>query len=383
MLGGGDVEGRVEGESTAMRPAWLRRLLVPRDSHPPPVVWLLYLLFLFMPLTWNEGGWRWLWPTLASLPLFLAVYVRHLRPGAQVTLAQVLSFALLSYALEPFNPFANTYLTYAAAFATFALPGLARPLLLTAVLLAVQALEVLLLRQPVPLIAISGLICVVSCLGNVFGLANRRKNEALRLSQEEVRRLAAVAERERIGRDLHDLLGHTLSLVALKGELAGRLVARDPAAATREIAEVTEIAREALTQVRAAVSGMRAAALASELLSARALLESSGVELTWRQEAAALPPSVETALAMIVREAATNIQRHARATHASVEISADGARGDAVALRVSDNGRGGIAARGNGLTGISERVRALGGTLEIDSPPGAGTVLRARLPVAS
>ena len=85
---------------------------------------------------------------------------------------------------------------------------------------------------------------------------------------------------------------------------------------------------------------------------------------------------------MIVREAATNIQRHAGATHASVEIRpARQRRGGAVALKVSDNGRGGHAARGNGLAGIGERVRALGGTLEIDSPPGAGTVLRAQLPV--
>jgi two-component system sensor histidine kinase DesK len=351
----------------------------------PPFVWLLYLGFLFLPLTWGEPELPWLWPTLISLPLFLFLYVRHLRPGACVSLTQVLGFALLSYALQPFNPVANTYLTYAAAFAALAFAGVLRPLLLTAVLLAAHALEVLLLRQPPQIIAISALICGVSCVGNAFAVAHRRKSEALRLSQEEVRRLAALAERERIGRDLHDLLGHTLSLVALKGELAGKLVARDPGAATREIGEVTQIARDALAQVRTAVTGMRSAALANELLSARVLLESSGVELTTRQEAPLLPAPIETALAMIVREAATNIQRHSGATRASVEISNQGSASAgpvAVALCVSDNGRGGIAARGNGLAGIIERVRALGGTLEIDSPPGAGTVLRARLPVA-
>lgn len=349
-----------------------------------PLLWLVYLGFLFMPFMWGEPGRRWLWATLASLPVFLALYFHQLGRRRKPGIALVLAFALLCYALQPLNPFANTYLTYAAAFAPLALPGLLAPALLTLALLTLLAIEVLLLGQPPLIIAISVLLCAVCCVGNAFARERNARNAALQLSQEEVRRLAAVAERERIGRDLHDLLGHTLSLVAIKGELAGKLVGRAPAEAEREIAEVTQIAREALAQVRLAVTGMRAAALAGELASARTLLESCGVQLTCRQEAAELPAPIETALAMIVREAATNIQRHARATRASVEISTDAADGrDAVALLVSDNGRGGIGARGNGLAGIGERVRALGGTLEIDSPPGAGTVLRARLPVSS
>jgi two-component system sensor histidine kinase DesK len=348
------------------------------------LLWLLYLGFLFMPATWGGLGWRWLWATLLSLPVFLALYLHQLGRRGSPPVALLLAFALLCYALEPFNPFANTYLTYAAAFAPFALPGLLAPLLLTLALVAVLAVEILLLGQPPLLIAISLLVCTVCCVGNAFARERSSQNAALRLSQEEVRRLAAIAERERIGRDLHDLLGHTLSLVAIKGELAGKLVSRDPAAAGREIGEVTQIAREALAQVRTAVAGMRAAELAGELVSARTLLESCGVQLTCRQELADLPAPIETALAMIVREAATNIQRHAHATCASVEISSATADGHgAVALCVSDNGRGGIGARGNGLAGIGERVRALGGTLEIDSPPGAGTVLRACLPVPS
>jgi two-component system, NarL family, sensor histidine kinase DesK len=350
----------------------------PEGSGRPPYVWLLYLGLLFMPALWSPADRRWLWPTLATLPVFLFLYAGQLRPGGRKSLADVLGVALLSYLLEPFNGFANTYLVYAAAFAPYVLPGLTRPLLLAAATVALHGAQVLYLQQPPAIIGITALVCLVSCLGNVYAVANRRRNEALRLSQEQVRHLAAVAERERIGRDLHDLLGHTLSLIAIKGELAGKLLVRDPAAAGREIGEVTQIARDALSQVRTAVTGMRAAALAGELASARTLLESCGVELECRQQGGELPPPVETALAMIVREAATNIQRHAAATRATVEISAEAA--GAVALRVSDNGRGGIAARGNGLAGIGERVQALGGTLEIDSPPGAGTVLRAWLP---
>jgi len=367
-------------------PEWLRKL---RHSHPdgpgwPPFVWLFYLGFLFMPLTWREPGWTWLVATLASVAVFLPLYLRFLVVCWQPSLTLVLAMAALCYALEPVNSFANTYLIYAGAYAPLALPGFTRSLLLTALLVGLFALEVLLLRQPLLIVAIAALVATGCCLGSAFAHENRRRNIALRLSQEEVRRLAAVAERERIGRDLHDLLGHTLSLVAIKGELAGKLVARDPQGALREIGEVTQIAREALGQVRTAVTGMRSAELAGELASARTLLESCGIELTCRQEAHELPPGVETALALIVREAATNIQRHAGATRADIEISTRAAepQGSAVALRVSDNGRGGIAARGNGLAGIGERVRSLGGTLEIDSPAGAGTVLRALLPLA-
>ncbi len=122
---------------------------------------------------------------------------------------------------------------------------------------------------------------------------------------------------------------------------------------------------------------------AISLLLGLAAPQSGAVEVLGGTKARELPPGVETALAMIVREAATNIQRHAGATQADIEISTggDAGRAAAVALRVSDNGRGGIAGRGNGLAGIGERVRSLGGTLEIDSPPGAGTVLRASLPL--
>src|SRR6478672_6715206 len=106
---------------------------------------------------------------------------------------------------------------------------------------------------------------------------NRERDSALKLSHDEVRRLAALAERERIGRDLHDLLGHTLSMVALKSDLAGRLLDRDPAAARNEIGEVSRVAREALAQVRRAVSGIRAAGIAAELAAAKLLLETDGV----------------------------------------------------------------------------------------------------------
>jgi len=262
-------------------------------------------------------------------------------------------------------------------------------LLVVAALLALYAGELALLGLPTALFA-TCLAAFASATGNIILVENRRKNTALRLSHDEIRRLAMVAERERIGRDLHDLLGHTLSLIAIKSELAGKLLDRDRDAAAREVEDVTQIAREALKQVRTAVTGIRYAALETEFASAGALLESSGVTLTYERDEAALPADLETAVAMIVREAVTNIQRHAGARRARIEVTTHreavaGREADAresLLLVVTDDGCGGVAARGNGLTGIGERVQSLGGTVEIDSPRGKGTTLRVRLPLA-
>jgi two-component system sensor histidine kinase DesK len=354
-----------------------------------PFLWLIYLIFLFFPfVVLPRGQLGWLWPTLASLPVFLVVYVWQLHMRGR-TFTGILLIAALSYLLTPVNPAAFTYLTFACIFAPFAVRGLARALLITSGLLAIQAAEVYFLHQPLLNLAVAVLICVVSCSASYFGLETWRKSAALRLSQAEVRRIAAVAERERIGRDLHDLLGHTLSLIALKSELAGKLLDRDHEAAAVEIADVTRVARDALRQVRTAVAGIRSAALAAELESARALMESAGVQLVCRRDDVALPVETETALAMIVREAVTNIQRHAEASQVRVEVTAGrqpeagaASGGGVVELLIADDGRGGASVRGQGLAGMAERLRSLGGTLQIESPRGGGTVLRASLPFA-
>jgi two-component system sensor histidine kinase DesK len=355
--------------------------------------WLIYLGFLFTPAFAPEPrSWQWFWPTVLSIPVFLFLYnrvVRAFRLGGQsgaTALPEVLAIAVLAYALIPLNDSANTYLIYCMAVSSFTLGSLRKIVVFGAVLLTGYAVELTLLGFKPLLFAITSVVAIVAALSNFMLAENRRKNIALRLSREEMHRMARVAERERIGRDLHDLLGHTLSLIALKSELAAKLLDRDRAAAGREIVEVTRIAREALKQVRTAVAGIRAAALENEIASARALLNTSGIALVFERDGAVLPAEIETTLAMIVREAVTNIQRHSAAREARIEVVTEAPAADAngektVWLRVSDDGRGGIAVRGNGLTGISERVRSIGGTLEIESPRGKGTTLQVRLPL--
>jgi two-component system sensor histidine kinase DesK len=342
-----------------------------------PIVMLVWAVWIFAtPMLSGER--HWLAPTLGSFAIFLPLYLRaYFGPKRQV-LWCALGIAALSLALTPFNVGGGEcYLIYACAFMAFTGPDLRTALgrmLLTGL---VYALEGLLLGLSWPFAASALLVSMAVGVMNVFFRRNQQQDAELRLSHDEVRRLAATAERERIGRDLHDLLGHTLSLVAVKSELARRLLERDPVAARREIAEVERVARDALAQVRSAVTGIRAACLAAELASARLLLVSAGVAFEYRPPAQELPVEIETALALALREAVTNIQRHAQAARA--EVSVENGPGQTV-LRVHDDGRGGVGAHGNGLTGMRERIEALGGTLTVRSERGRGTELIIALP---
>jgi two-component system sensor histidine kinase DesK len=358
-------------------------------------IWLIYLGFLFAPALepHNDGGW--LWPTLISIPVFVYLYSRIIRsfrdriiPGPGV-LPEVLAIAVMGYAMVYFNGSATTYVIYCVAVTPFTTLKIRRLAPLVALLLGVYGIELLLIGFSPLMYGITCVIGIAAAASNAMLVANRRKNAMLRLSREEVHRLGRVAERERIGRDLHDLLGHTLSLIAIKSELAVKLMDRDRPAAAREISEVTNIAREALKQVRTAVTGIRAAALENEVASAKTLLDTAGVSLKFEREGGMLPAEIETALAMIVREAVTNIQRHSAAHNATIEVRTEAVAAEpggrvgekTVLLCVSDDGCGGVTTNGNGLSGIRERVRSLAGTLEIESPPGKGTTLRVRLPL--
>ena len=177
---------------------------------------------------------------------------------------------------------------------------------------------------------------------------------------------------------MHDLLGHTLSLITLKLELSRKLFDRDREAARRELEEAERVARHALAEVRAAVTGIRSTDLAAELASARLLLDSSGVRLDYGSLPDSLPQEVERTLALVIREAMTNIHRHAAATEACVRFTRTQEQLD---MQISDNGKGGLVAHGNGVSGMCERVRALGGSLQIDSPPRRGTRVLISVPL--
>ncbi|HEX7370735.1 MAG TPA: sensor histidine kinase [Rhodanobacteraceae bacterium] len=344
-----------------------------------PWIWLVWLFWLFGPPIFGIAKYypQWLWPTLASVPVFLVLYVAAHLCRRRHVVWYAMAVTAIALALVPYNPYAGTYLIYACALAAdWGTPKRAFSLML--VLMVVFGIEWLALQVPWQYLANFWVLCLIVGGLGIYGSLQRQRRAELRLTHDEIRRLAASAERERIGRDLHDLLGHTLSMVALKSELAGRLIERDPAAAHREMADVERVAREALSQVRSAVSGIRAAAMAAELASARLLLEAAGVQMEYWHDPQELPSDIETCMALVLREAVTNIQRHARANRVEVTVIVGTER---VVMRIRDDGRGGVNARGNGLTGMRERIEARGGTLAIESPRGRGTSIEVSLPL--
>ncbi|MDE1894525.1 MAG: sensor histidine kinase [Xanthomonadaceae bacterium] len=339
---------------------------------------LLWSAWVFITPIFGGYSWRWAILTLVTYPLFVALYAKCCLAPRRHMGRYALALVAMALLLLPWYPSGLSYFIYGCVMLGGQRFGLPRYMLLLAGLNAAMVAEALALGYSWQMwVSIPVTTFIIGVIIHAER-ANEQRNAELQLSHDEVRRLAALAERERIGRDLHDLLGHTLSLITLKLELSRKLFDRDSEAARREVEEAEKVARHALAEVRSAVSGIRAADLAAELASARLLLESSRVRLTYGHPPVDLPADTERGLSLVLREAATNIARHAEASQARIELLREPGR---VCLQVSDNGRGGIDVDGNGLRGMRERVHAMGGTLRIDSPRGQGTRLQVSVPV--
>jgi two-component system, NarL family, sensor histidine kinase DesK len=203
-------------------------------------------------------------------------------------------------------------------------------------------------------------------------------NAELRAAREEIARLAVADERLRFARDLHDLLGHSLSVIALKSELAGRLLADEPPRAAAEVAEIEQVARDALEQVRETVTGYRRMTLKDELAGARMALSAAGIEATIEGVEATLGPETEAILAWAVREGTTNVIRHSGAQRCEIRVRAGLA--DA-AVEVVDDGLGGDRRDGgSGLAGLAERASRRRGRVDAGPRPEGGFRLRVSVP---
>jgi len=218
------------------------------------------------------------------------------------------------------------------------------------------------------------LVGVAAVAGRLLVEANQQLSQA----REQIARLAVGEERLRFARDLHDLLGHSLSVIALKSELAGRLIKTTPGLAAHEIEDIEKVARDALREVRDAVTGYRQPTLAAELAGAHEALTAAGIDYRVDQDHVPLPPAVEAVMAWTVREGVTNVMRHSQAKRCSVRITNRDGR---ATVEVIDDGRGGMPKPGSGLRGLEERVRERGGTLTAEPLPHEGFRLRVTLPL--
>lgn len=198
-------------------------------------------------------------------------------------------------------------------------------------------------------------------------------NQQLLEARAEVARLASEAERNRIARDLHDLLGHSLTAITVKSGLARRLAVGAPTAALEEMESVERLSRQVLADVRAAVSGYRDVTLAGELARGRELLRAAGIAADLPTAYDGVPPERQELFGWVVREGLTNVVRHARASRCTVELTAS-------CVEVRDDGVGSPAGAGSGLDGLRARAAAAGGVLTAGPTRPGGWSLRVETP---
>lgn len=288
------------------------------------------------------------------------------------------AMGILGLCYLPYNNSACGMLVYVAAFIPFISESVAVVIGTIGLLCGAVALEGYLLHISPWAWGFPAFFCVIVGATNLLTSQKIRSKARLQLAQEEIEQLAKLAERERIARDLHDVLGHTLSVIVLKAELAGRLFERDPQRARQEMSDVEQVSRKALGEVREAIRGYRSEGLVAEIERAHRTLEVAGVTLTCESKPPSLSAAEETVLALALREAVTNIVRHAQASHCSMRFVSENSR---TSLTVEDDGRGNIRQEGNGLRGMRERIEGLGGHFSIDG--NQGTRINIEIPVRS
>jgi two-component system sensor histidine kinase DesK len=300
---------------------------------------------------------------ILSILVFLTLYLACFWTEDLASVSVVIAILLIGVIWAPFNPGSSVFVVFSAACCASIRTTRVAYSVLATIMISV-ALEVVLLKLSpdfaIPALIVSGPIGVASIMNSRLRLSQ----EKLMRSREETAYLATIAERERISRDLHDLLGHTLSLITIKAELAGKLIGRDIEATQREIADIEKTARNALSEVRAAVTGYREVGFTHELANAASCLSAADIGLQTDIEEIKLSAAAENILSLALREAVTNVARHSEAGLCEIKL---GFEGGWIVLKISDNGPKlsniDQVKLGNGLSGMNERAATLGGKL--------------------
>nr|WP_315487072.1 sensor histidine kinase [uncultured Undibacterium sp.] len=353
---------------------------VPPQYGKAPFFWMLSFVIF---------GWRYIYVppsttelllVILSILVFLPIYIYSFWSNGWRVAVCIVLVAALGIAWAPYNFGGSSFVIFAATMSSRFQERRHAYLSLFCVLFGTAVVSYFLKLETyfwIPAVIFS----IPSALGAIIGERLQRANSKLFRKQEEIEHLASLAERERIARDLHDLLGHTLSVITLKAELARKLFDRDADACKKEIADIEQTARQALSEVREAVLGYRDTGLVHELRGAQNTLESAGVQFESQVDETVLPAAVENIIALALREAITNIIRHSDAKHCHFSVIG---RGDSVQVKIADDGsigreKGDEIRKGNGLIGMSERVRALEGDLQVEIKE--GLTIRFTLPL--
>lgn len=371
-------DGRHNGE-VRKRAIKMKFKLPPRRQRTPwgALAWALPMAYIFFGP--YERGAHWLeWAiTIAAFAIFFGLYTLGLMYADNPRTLAIVCCCVLLLAIAFFAYRVNGVLFFAivAAFAPFTVRGNVP----RSIALIVGVMVVLWVEWGI-LVALGAqsqnyMPTIISIQGTIVGVGTIFAARHAQRVERELR----VAERERIARDLHDVLGHTLSSVVLKAELAGRLFSAKPERALAEINDVERIAREALQEVREAIHGYHSGDIAAEFERAESMLEAAGIRAERRIDPTDIDPAHERVLALVVREAVTNVVRHARATLCRLAFYR---RDDAYCLEVVDDGASGALDEGIGMRSIRARVEALGGRAAWHTSGGTRLVIELPLTLA-
>ena len=355
------------------------KLLPPNRDHGwAPYAWLVFLSFYyFQPVLGHGNAREWL-ITIASTVVFLALYFGIFWTKPPITYFLLVCMASMGFGLGRMNQGASVFIIFTASFIPWVFGAARRAFIALSVLITMVALDAIWMHAPTGFWATSLVVTFGVGFSNIHFSEKNRADAKLRMAHDEIEHLAKVAERERIARDLHDVLGHTLSLIIVKSTLAGKLLDKYPQNARNEIADIEKVSREAMAEIRNTLRGYNTYKLCDEIQRAKSVLESAGVAMESQAAEVAMSPAQESVVALIMREAVTNVVRHAQAQHCRLRIVPN--NGNCI-FEIEDDGRGGFHAEGNGLRGMRERVEALGGTLVRNTSP--GTKLKFEFPLAS
>lgn len=334
------------------------------------VIWLVFLAFPLYDAVTTDRPWWWRGLSVAVILGFGALYVHGIvRPPAAAGsglrgwgwqyVAGLAGLAIVTAALIGADALGMA--PYVVALGMFVLP-LAGSLAVLGAAVGATAGTAIAVDEP-GLLFLTGIVVLVGVSTGAVRYLDELGDSHRRLTRD----LTVTAERERVARDVHDVLGHSLTVVTVKAELAERLVDSDPDRARAELAEIQALSRQALTEIRATVGGLRAPMVADQVDAARVALLGAGIRAELPGDASVVDPRHRIVLGWALREAVTNVVRHSAATRCHVDLGPSW-------LTVADDGRG-LDGRpeGNGLTGLRERVAAAGGSVELASGAGDGT----------
>jgi two-component system, NarL family, sensor histidine kinase DesK len=349
-----------------------------REHGWAPYAWLVFLAFFYVDPIANHLSWRSLLLANLEVASFLTLYFGIFWVRPPFTYLFLVGMAGMGFGLSTVNPGSAIFIIFTASFIPWVFQRAKQGLYALSFLASAILIHAVIFRAPVGFWLTALVVTLGVGLSNIHFAEKNRADQKLRMAHEEIEHLAKVAERERIARDLHDVLGHTLTLIAVKSTLAGRLLDKDPARARSEIADIERVSRDAMAEIRNTLRDYRSYKLSEELQRAKSALESAGVVVETESTDLLLTPAQESVAALIMREAVTNVVRHAHARNCRLRLFRN--NGNCI-LEVQDDGRGGLNGEGNGLRGMRERIEALGGTFTYKTT--AGTNLKFEFPLTT